>query len=132
MLPTTKLELAIAVYKLLANRVFEHGRIKGNLDAEVFPQAVNELTRHELLERSSVENREVVFLPPPDQSSFFAFSVEDLLRTSQRRQAAPAKFYLADIDFLYEGNYETAPPIVRSYMMRLVWWHYCRRRWLII
>lgn len=55
-------------------------------------------------------------MPPLDQNSFFAFSVDDLLQSSQRRQSAPAKFYLADTDFLYEGDYENAPQIVRSYI----------------
>lgn len=116
MLPTTKLELTIAVYKLLENRLFDQGRLKGNLPQEVFQEASTELDRHGLLERSSPENREVVFLPPLDQNSFFAFSVDELLQSSQRRQSVPAQFYLADIDFLYEGDYESAPPTVRSYI----------------
>lgn len=116
MLPTTKLELSIAIYKLLENRTFDQGRLKGNLAQEVYQEASDGLNQHGLMERSSPEKREVVFVPPLDQNSFFAFSVDDLLKSSQRRQSAPAKFYLADIDFLYEGDYDNAPQTVRSYV----------------
>lgn len=116
MLPTTKLELTIAVYKLLENRAFDQGRLKGFLPQEIFQEASDALDLHGLLERSVPERREVVFLPPLDQNCFFAFSVDDLLKSSQRRQAVPAKFYLADTDFLYEGDYDNAPQMVRSYV----------------
>ena len=116
MLPTTKLELAIAVYKLLDAPIFEHGRIKGRLLPEVFEEASRSLEEHELLERATSVSREVVFLPPLEQNSFFAFSVDELLNSSQRSQSIPAKFYLADIDFLYDGDYANAPQTVRSYI----------------
>lgn len=116
MLPTTKLELAIAVYILLERRTFDQGRINGVLPQEVFQEASEALDRHGLLERSSADKREVVFLPPLDQNSFFAFSLDDLLNGSQRRQCVPEKFYLADVGFLYEGDYANAPPEVRSYI----------------
>ena len=116
MLPTTKLELAIAVYILLERRTFDQGRINGVLPPEVFQEASEALDRHGLLERSSADKREVVFLPPLDQNSFFAFSLDDLLKGSQRRQCVPEKFYLADVGFLYEGDYVNAPPEVQSYI----------------
>jgi hypothetical protein len=116
MLPTTKLELAVAVYRLLDAPVFEHGRIKGCLLPDVFEEASHALEEHLLLQSSTVATGEVLFIPPLDQNSFFAFSVDDLLQSSQRRQAIPAKFYLADINFLYDGDYANAPQMVRSYI----------------
>lgn len=116
MLPTTKIELAIEVYKLLENRTLENGRLRGTLPCEVFEEAVTKLERLEMLQSSSAENREVLFMPPLEQNAFFAFSLDDLLSTSQRRQSIPAKFYLADINYLYEGDYEAAPPEVCSYL----------------
>lgn len=116
MLPTTKIELAVAVYKILVNRTLEQGRLRGNLSEEVFEEARVKLEQFGMLQSSSPANREVLFMPPLEQNAFFAFSLEDLLATSQRRQSVPAKFYLADIDFLYDGDYEGAPQVIRSYV----------------
>lgn len=96
--------------------MFDQGRISGVLPQEVFQEASDALEQFELLERSNPEKREVIFLPPLDQNSFFAFSLDDLLRSSQRRQRAPAQFYLADKNFLYGGDYDNAPAEIRSYI----------------
>lgn len=55
-------------------------------------------------------------MPPLEHNAFFAFSLDDFLSTSQRRQSVPAKFYLADIDYLYDGDYDGSPEVVRSYV----------------
>lgn len=116
MLPTTKIELAVAVYKLLEDRTIEQGRLRGSLPEEVFEEASTKLEQFGMLQSSSSVNREVFFMPPLEQNAFFAFSLEDLLATSQRRQSVPAKFYLADVDYLFDGDYDVAPQIVRSYV----------------
>ena len=116
MLPTTKLELAIAVYKKLRGPTYEFGRITGFLHADVFQVMVEELEKHELLERHEAASGLVVFQPPSEINCFFAFSLEDLLSGNQRRQSVPDKFYIADQDYLYEGDASAAPSDIKGYV----------------
>lgn len=115
--PTDPLELAVWLYKA-RDQDSGYGR-----DVEIkipeicdFSGIVTAIETANLLVDSDEANRTIEFTLPYSDAAPFFITVDDLLKTGQRRIAAPKRFYVAELDYLYSGNVETVPNVIRCYL----------------
>lgn len=114
--PKNKLDLAVHAHRLLSQRSFASGRVRGELPPENFANIVADLEVADLLTDQDPDNCIVEFLAPYAMNAFFATSMDDLLTHSQRRQVAPGRFYLADEDYIYERGCVEPPEVILRYL----------------
>ncbi|HTV87365.1 MAG TPA: hypothetical protein VME63_18365 [Dyella sp.] len=111
-LPSDNLDLAVLVYRSVENRQVDGRNVSGRIpDAMNFLEVKQSLERHELYVSDDEGNRHVEISAP----GTFHLSLEDMLKAAARRLEPQARFYLADIDYLYEAGDEKAPVEVKLY-----------------
>lgn len=114
-LPNDNLELAILLYKNMQNPEIIDGTLKGTTNDSIdFSVVRARLDQDALLITSNEENRFIECHLPAN--SFFN-SITDLLQGTPRRLNPPGRFYLADIDYLFDRTSVDPPPTtVKNYL----------------
>jgi hypothetical protein len=102
-----KLQLAIQVFKALDRSPGSGERVVGRVPPGFdFEEISNELEAAELLVDSDAASRRIEFRLP----SFFFLSLNHLLAGPSRRTRVPARFYLADLDYLHCSDSTNSAP----------------------
>jgi hypothetical protein len=111
-LPSDNLDLAILIYRSVENRQVDGRNVSGRVpNAMDFNEIKQSLERHELFVSEDERSRQIEISAP----SSFHLSLDDMLKASARRSEPQARFYLADIGYLYEAGDKKAPDEVRLY-----------------
>jgi hypothetical protein len=112
MIPTDPLELTILLYKNSHNREVKAGLLTGELDISInFALITKELEAQELLINSNANTRSI----ESHLAKGFFLSMDDLLGSPARRVNAQKKFYLADSDTYFNGNFAKVSPLCQQY-----------------
>jgi len=112
-LPENALDLAILLYKNTQHINVSDRQIEIKLgDNFDFGAVLSALETKGILIADNQTTRCIEFQLP---NKFF-LSFEKLISTSERRVSNPGVFYLADSDFFYQGNRETAPDFIKNYL----------------
>jgi hypothetical protein len=112
-LPTDPLELAILLHKHVQQIEIHGRRIEAQLPPTFdFASVESALDAADLLVSSDELQRKVEVEVP---RTFF-WSLDELVSTGERRTSPPATFYLADIDYLYDGSQTNVPAPLRHYL----------------
>ncbi|WP_444941235.1 hypothetical protein ACJJI3_01445 [Microbulbifer sp. ZKSA004] len=111
-----RLKLAIDVFKCLSDKEIVSRQVSGILPADRFLNFKSELDSAGLLFSSHDEAYKVDFHLPSEPNEVFALSINELLQASKRKLNPPARFYLADEDYLYEGVCPELPEFIRGYL----------------
>lgn len=115
-LPTNNLDLVILLYKSMQNRDVIDGVLTGIVSEQLdFGDLRERLDQASLLISANVQTRSLeCYLP---NNSFFK-SLADLLSSQPRRVEPPPRFFLADIDYLYDNSATGYPPIsIKHYLL---------------
>lgn len=119
-LPTDPLLLAIELYRLPSAKAFERNvTVQPLPDTENFDQVAQVIRDNNLEVRTRERNRLIEFQLPSGGDDFFAFDLPDLIQNASRRSQVPARFYLADLDLLFDkgsANIAEIPAQVRGYL----------------
>lgn len=112
----TKLETAVSAYRQLLDARVYNRSAKGTLSPQDYEHIKGLLAADELLIEADDENHEVEFDLPSGESDHFALRMEDMLENPKRQLRHPARFYLAESDYIFEGDAANAPAQVLSYI----------------
>lgn len=113
---TDSLALAIHLYDALENRLVVGRTISGCLPSNLdFAKIVAALDMESLLIAEDSTSRTIEFSLPHTLNNFFYISLEELLVNPARRIHPPARFYVAELGYLYEGQ-TTPPPALQTYL----------------
>lgn len=100
-LPTDPLDLAILLHGHLQQMQIHARTVTGILPSDFdFHEVESALNSVQLLVSSSEAERKIEYALP---NNFF-LSLDELVSTRERRAKAPARFYLADSDYLYKDE----------------------------
>lgn len=105
------LELTILLYQKMQDRELDAGELSGIVPQEDDFQALTTRLGTDLINADESTRRLMFHVPG---SEFFA-DMDGLLTNPARRLKPPCKFYLADIDYLFQGDVRSAPVVVRNY-----------------
>lgn len=112
-LPTDPLELAILLHRELQQANIHERHISGAVQPDFNFNAVEtSLDNAGLLVSRNASTRTVEFSLPIN----YFLSLEELISTRERRVTPPSKFFLADLDCLYEGDASRLPAQVQQYL----------------
>lgn len=111
-----KLDTAIHVYRLFETKRVSGRQVTGILPEGEYPPCKIKLESFGLLVSNTDDNRELEFNLPSENNALFAIDIDDLLRAPSRLLTCPKKFYLADIDYLFSGDGDEPPAIVKGYL----------------
>lgn len=111
------LTLSVLIYRGLVDKSNSGREISGilPLDWEA-ASVVAQLEEHQLIIAEPDAERRIRFSPSGHRDDFFAFSWPELLSANSRQNHVPARFYLADSDYLYESNAGEVPDDIRRYL----------------
>lgn len=110
-LPDNLLELTILLYKKMQDRELDAGELSGVVPHEFNFQQLTTRLGSEII-NADESTRHLEFHTPGNE--FFA-NIDGLLTNPARRISPPSKFYLADIDYFFNGDLHSAPVQVRNY-----------------
>lgn len=112
-LPPDPMNLVILLFKNMQNPDVAAGQLSGVVSPEVdFESFLVRLEAAGLLISSNKNTRQIECHLP---DGFFT-SLESLLDSPGRRIEPLQRFYLADVDYLHEGDEAAAPPMVLHYL----------------
>lgn len=113
-LPTDSLDLTILLFRNMQNCQLVRGQFSGILSQDIdFDNAVDALEEKELLAGHDANSRQI-------ECSFvntrFYKDLDSFLLNANRRVKSPLRFYLADLDYLHQGDESVAPAPVLHYL----------------
>lgn len=110
--PDDALGLAIHLHGLLTDKSITNRSCEGSLpENQNFQQIVNLLESCDLLVAEVAAQRKIEFSFP---SNFF-YNIDDFLAAPSRRISSPSEFFIADIEYRFDGDKTNAPTIFKNY-----------------
>lgn len=110
------LDSLVSIYRKLDQREMSRGRVSGVASDQEFEEVVSILEKHDVLIANDSNTKTVTFKAISTATEYFSASMSDLLTAPSRKRKAPTTFYVADIDFLYNGETKEFPTPVKSYL----------------
>lgn len=110
------LDSLVSIYRRLEKREMSRGRVSGIASDHDFEEIVSTLETHDVLIANDPNTKSVTFKATSTATEYFSASMADLLTAPSRKRKAPTTFYVADLDFLYNGEINKCPTPVKSYL----------------
>jgi hypothetical protein len=111
-LPTEKLELAIFLYQKMEGRVVDGRSVSGHVPETFdFSEVKRLVEKEELLVAEDANTRNIEISLP----GIFYSDLNEVLRSAARRTSPQGRFYVADMDYLYEAGCADIPVGIRQY-----------------
>ena len=111
----SKLTASVDIYKSLSSPEKNGRNIKGILPSDKYEQYKGSAEGHGILVHSNDAVSEIEIALPMEEGAFFAFGIDDFLKTPARRLSRPSQFYIADIDFLFSEGAQL-PENIKNYI----------------